>query len=84
VRAVKKRAAEMREMTKNSSWLPGPIASRRTFLRLAGLAGSSTGTATASSSLSGIPVKGGTLLFAWLGAPESLDPHLIPRSPTRR
>jgi peptide/nickel transport system substrate-binding protein len=73
----------MREMTKNSSLLPGPIASRRTFLRLAGLAGgavlvgcSSNGTSSLTSSPSGSPVKGGTLLFAWLGAPESLDPQL--------
>lgn len=62
------------------------VASRRGFLGMAGATGaglflagcgSSGGTGSVpANTVSGTPIKGGTLKFAWLGSPESLDPHV--------
>jgi peptide/nickel transport system substrate-binding protein len=38
--------------------------------------GSTDSGGSAAGSPAGDPVQGGTLRFAWLGAPETLDPHL--------
>ncbi|GAA1011578.1 ABC transporter substrate-binding protein [Acrocarpospora pleiomorpha] len=57
--------------------------SRRGFLALAGatvsllLVGCGTdGTSAVGTKSGGAPVKGGTLKFAWLGAPETIDPQV--------
>jgi peptide/nickel transport system substrate-binding protein len=75
-------------MTDNRLPAIGGAPSRRAFLTFAGVAGGlvlvgcsssgSTGTTTGASgaAATGNVVKGGTLNFAWLGAPESLDPQL--------
>ncbi|GAA0997706.1 ABC transporter substrate-binding protein [Acrocarpospora macrocephala] len=57
--------------------------SRRGFLAFAGGAASlllvgcgADGNPAVSAKSGGAPVKGGTLKFAWLGAPESIDPQI--------
>ncbi|MEV0707861.1 ABC transporter substrate-binding protein [Nocardia aurea] len=56
---------------------------RRGFLALAGAVGglllvgcSADGNSAVNTTSGGTPVRGGTLKFAWLGAPESIDPQV--------